>query len=117
MTKIHFRVDFSTVTSFQQNTIGLKPFSASDGFVSVCVCVCVCVRAQRERENQIERQEGRDREKEEKECERENLCAATVPSNGEDLIPTFKCFFAYLFLFATKDQDSYIYKYLYIFRP
>lgn len=33
VTKIHFKVDFSTVTIFQQNTIGLEPFSASDGFV------------------------------------------------------------------------------------
>lgn len=99
VTKIHFRVDFSTVTIFQQNTIGLEPFSASDGF---------------ERENQRERQEERrrQREKEERKREREREriyvlphCPLTVRFCLHPLSVYLTTVFAYLFLFATEDHD------------
>lgn len=49
VTKIHFKVFFSTVTIFLHSTIGLEPFSASDGFVC---------------ERESDRKTGRDKETE-----------------------------------------------------
>lgn len=94
MTKIHFRVDLSTVTIFQQNTIGLEPFGASD----------VC-----DRGNEI----GIQRERMKR--ERENLDAATVPPNGKTV---HLCLSVYLVIsFSLRPKPMIYVSRDYLFRP
>lgn len=81
MTKIHFRVDFSTVTIFQQNTIGLEPFGGSNV---------------RERGNE----KGIQRERTKR--ERDNLNAATVPPNGKIVNLCLSVFFVISFSLRPK---------------
>lgn len=94
MTKIHFRVDFSTVTIFQQNTIGLEPFGASNG---------------RERGNE----KGIQRERMKR--ERESLDAATVPPNGKTVHLCLSVFWVISFSLRPKTM-IYVGR-DYLFRP
>lgn len=96
VTKIHFRVDFSTVTIFQQNTIGLEPFGASDGFV--------CVR-ERESERKTGREKGRGRSNRESVSERVYVLPQCPLTVNFCMHPLSAYLTICLFLFATEDHD------------